>query len=855
MDACYLIVSCCFGLCCRYGGIMARWSLLRIAFSCLLFIRASQVHAQEADPSFAPAFREHCTRSYPTGTTDMFALADGSILHVGSNPRIDGMLRAALRTLPDGAIDSSWGATTLQGWSASAAAWHGDNALVMLYRRETDNLSRVVRVFTDGTIDSAFASEPFGSGYPTCLSVDDRQRVVVAGRFRDARTSAMVGALRLTPSGVVDDSFTAPTIRDLFITGITMLPGGEFLVHGSFRGLGGTTATKLAKLSVAGTVDTSFIPAIDTAHSVVDVHVVGDGGLLVATTSSNTSNRYTSTLVVINADGTARTPAPAWDVSQNIIQGVLPLGGNTYLAYGSRLLAYRRDPAVWYATVAVGVQGVLDRTVGEPNLGQINAALRQHDGAIVLSGTFGFIGRTPRRDYIRLTQSFALDDAFAEPCGIEGTLQSVIIRSDGTVVAGGTIAAVGKTTTGPVVVMASDGTLSPIQDRYQLPAYWFGNVYAIVQGHDSLERVYAVLMHNNNETDHGDLVRLLPDGSIDSTFRIPKGLELAVRHARPLPDGRAYVSGYFTTIEGVEQKYVARLLVDGSLDTTFKLASGIMTDTTLPDASGVVSPVRAMEITPDGDLVVAGRINGYDGVTATSIVRLHPNGQRDSMFAPNLKLVGSMSNDINHLVVLPDGSAVIAGLFSQVNDVVYSNIIRLSRQGTLDRDFAPDVSAVRGVQDILCDTDGNILVAGQGILRVRSDGTVDDVLLATTNGYITSMSWQGAKNIVFVGLFNRVGLTEVSHIARIQVPVATSVQEPDVVSLPLIAVPNPVDDELWLDVAPEDYGVGIDVVNMNGVSVWRDTVETSPVMVPFTQLPPGLYAICVGRRTALVVHR
>ena len=785
----------------------------------------------------------------------MFAMSDGSIVNIGIPVRIDGMLRAAVRTLPDGSIDSIWGATSLQGWTASAAAWHSDSALVMLYDHETDNVSRVVRVFVDGTVDTAFTTESFGVGLPTCLAVDDQLRIVIGGRFRDSRTNEFVGALRLTPNGTIDDTFTPPRIRDLFITGISMLDDGGMFVYGSFRGLGGTSASKLAKVRANGTVDTSFIPAIDTAHTVVDVHVTDGGGLLVATTSSSTSSRYTSTLSVINADGSARRDEPVWDVADNVIQRMLPLGSNTYLVYGSSLIEYRSDPAVWYATVTPGELGLTDRTVGEANRGSISAAVRLSDGSIVLTGTFGFMGRTRRQGRAKLTPSFLLDETFAEPCGVSGTISSMIVRDDHSVIGAGNISAVATTTTGPVVMMTSDGSLTSVQDRYPLPAYWLGSVRASLQGSDSLGRVYALLQHINNRTDHGDLVRLLPDGAVDTTFRTPRGLELAVRHARPLPDGSAYVSGYFTTIGGVEQKYVARLLADGSLDTAFRLGAGIMTDTTLLDAGGVVSPVRAMEITADGDLVVAGRIDAYDGVPATSIVRLRPNGQRDTMFAPNLKLVGSLSNDINHLVVLPDGSVVVAGLFSQVNDVVNSNIVRLSRNGTLDRGFTPDVSVVRGIMDVLCDDDGDVYVAGQGILRVRSNGTVDDDMLVTTNDYITSMAWQGTTSIVFAGAFTRVGSTDVSHLARVRVPAITGIRGAEAERLSLVPVPNPVGDELRLDVSAEDLGDGVSVVNTAGLIVWRGTVETSSVVISFADLPPGLYAIRVGRRTALVIHR
>src|SRR5262245_4144433 len=63
------------------------------------------------------------------------------------------------------------------------------------------------------------------------------------------------------------------------------------------------------------------------------------------------------------------------------------------------------------------------------------------------------------------------------------------------------------------------------------------------------------------------------------------------------PDGKVLVGGYFTSINGIERKLVARLNPDSSLDLSFNstLESG--------PSSGII---YAMALQPDGKLIVAG---------------------------------------------------------------------------------------------------------------------------------------------------------------------------------------------------------------------------------------------------------
>jgi uncharacterized delta-60 repeat protein len=820
----------------------------------LLVVAVGAVHAQTVDTAFAPAFREPCTRTIPSSsTTTMYELPDGSVLNIGPIYSIDGIARAALRTRPDGIIDTAWGAESLRGWNAEAAARHGDSAYVLLYRRSADNESRVVRVLANGTVDTTFASEPFGNGISVCLAVDDRQRVVIGGRFRDIRTDSMVAVLRLTPTGAFDPTFTATPAGDRTVTGIVHLDNGSMLVRGAFStGLGGTNVVKLARIRDDGTVDETFKPEIDTAGEVTAMHALRDGSILVSTV--RTQDRNSGRLLVLDAAGRQRADTPTWNVADKMIAGMLPIDSSSFLVYGASHMPFRNDPAVWYATVTLSDSMVTDRMLSAENNGRIGAALRLRNGSIVLAGTFGLLGRVHRTRYARLTPTYALDESYAVPCTILGTLATVAVNDDRSVVVGGYMVAIGATTTGPVVTMDSNGVLLPVQDRFPLSEFDLGSVQMRVQGLDGAGRIYAVAQHKNNLSDHGTLVRLQPDGSVDSQYVVPSGLDVAVEFVLPLADGRAYVAGYFTRVGDVQQKYLARLLADGSLDTTFRLGSGIGTNVNNPLPGGAISPVRSMALGPDSTLFIGGRIESYNGTDVRYIVQLLTDGSLDTTFTPSLRLVGSMQTDINNVVPMPDGSVVLAGTFSQANDVVTSNVIRLSSTGALDRDYAPDVSAVQMMNDVLADDAGNLYVAGTGIIRVAPDGTVDADPLVTTDRFVTDMAIQG-RSIVFVGDFARAGTHATKYIARVSLPLTTEVPWQRVEALPLILGPNPVDDVLWVSIPDTNRGDMLHVVDIAGCTVWSGVADASSEAIPFGALPRGTYAVSIGARTQLVIRK
>ncbi|HSH67641.1 MAG TPA: delta-60 repeat domain-containing protein, partial [Bacteroidia bacterium] len=119
--------------------------------------------------------------------------------------------------------------------------------------------------------------------------------------------------------------------------------------------------------------------------------------------------------------------------------------------------------------------------------------------------------------------------------------------------------------------------------------------------------------------------RLLPDGSIDSTFlqvnkttqRINGTCTSAIQ-----PDGKIVFGGYFKEVNTCTANNLVRLNADGTLDHTFNKTTG---------ANGTI---RASAIQKNGKIIIGGNFYAYQYKSRNHIARLTKNGTIDNSFDP-----------------------------------------------------------------------------------------------------------------------------------------------------------------------------------------------------------------------------
>ncbi|PYK97559.1 MAG: hypothetical protein DME19_15885 [Verrucomicrobia bacterium] len=251
------------------------------------------------------------------------------------------------------------------------------------------------------------------------------------------------------------------------------------------------------------------------------------------------------------------------------------------------------------------------------------------------------------------------------------------------------------------------------------------------------------------EAERTGLARLLTDGTLDTTFN-------------PVVGGKILIGGQFTTVNGVGRRCIARINEDGSLDNGFDPGQG-------PDRA-----VQCMAVQSDGRALIGGSfVSSYGG--REGLVRLNADGTLDETFSPLLKVVGEFSDGyITAIRIQNDGKIVIGGYFKVAallpadwRNVPWQNVARFAEEGSLDSTFKPSSRLLSDVRAVELLNDGKIIIGGSfpkadgfprnGIARLNGDGTLDESFDAGLgpDDRVWALSAQNDNKILVGGFFSK----------------------------------------------------------------------------------------------------
>ena len=315
-----------------------------------------------------------------------------------------------------------------------------------------------------------------------------------------------------------------------------------------------------------------------------------------------------------------------------------------------------------------------------------------------------------------------------------------------------------------------------------------------------------------------------PPGDPDVTLVSSAGFNGNVLALGLESDGGIVAGGNFTTADNISRNYVARLNVNGSLDTGF-----------LNELSGANGPVAALAVQGDDRIVIGGSFTFVDGIRRNYIARLNTDGSVDSSFNPNagpdnpvycvaesyldgnrviylggafnffnstarhdvarLKANGNLDTTFNPpdidgtvyaMAPYPTNSALagkilIGGAFLHVQGENRAHIARLNADGSLDAGFNPGTGANATVRAITIQTDGQVLIGGSftnyngkaanHLARLSPGGSLDTAFAANLNGgandTVYAIVLQPDNRIVLGGEFTRANGVTRNRITRL----------------------------------------------------------------------------------------
>jgi len=570
------------------------------------------------------------------------------------------------------------------------------------------------------TFDDGTAGEGFDGTVRLVIENAD-QTTFIAGDFLNFNGGTATRIIKLDSSGDKDTGFASGVGFDNSVTAGFKTIGNKLLYGGAFLNYNGVLKSRLARLNLDGTLDTSFNSGNAGPNNAVQALAqFSDGSILVA---GDGISRYNGTNVVN-------------DVFKIDANGVLDTAFNTNITAGT--------------------------------LGSISRVCIQQDGKILLCGSFTSFNGITTRGLARLNTDGTIDATFNTNlgAGADNTILAMDLQADGKIVLGGAFTSFNGTAVGRIIRLNSDGTIDTtfnnaksgfVNGYVQAVRFTTDGIYVGGSFTGDYNGVAAGLNRLTLLQNNGDLTV-----GFDNTTALPSCTFYALEKAT---DGQIYIGGSFTTYDATSRGRLAKVDKQGSLDTNYMSAGGV-------GASGNVLKVIPLS---SKKVMIFGSFTSFNGVTVNRIARLNEDGSLDATF--NMGGVGA-SSTIRTAVELAEGSFIVGGDFSTYNGILRNSILKIKTDGTVDTNFVPVAIVNGGVYALAVDANNKLLIGGSftsvggvtrnRLIRLNSDGSLDATFVADVDGIVQAISVESSGGrIVVGGSFSSYNGTAVTHLVRI----------------------------------------------------------------------------------------
>ncbi|MBK9076384.1 MAG: T9SS type A sorting domain-containing protein [Flavobacteriales bacterium] len=599
-------------------------------------------------------------------------------------------------------------------------------------------------------LDVGFAQGNGFRGNVRALILQPDNKVLVAGSMNYFQGTACNRITRLNADGTLDAAFSGnnPPGFNGAVNCMVLLPDSSLLIGGAFIGLPGSSTRCVAHLNQDGSLNTDFTTMnIISGTSARALAVQPDGKVIVA--------GQLSTFLAPNVNIYRLHPNGSVDTTFNAGTGTgagqpieaIALQPDGRIIIGGIFNTFNGVPCGHIARL--NTDGSLDTTfiTGSGFNNTVEVLALRPDGRLLVGGWFSSFAGAPVNNIIQLNADGSVDGTFHVGTGTDGSVHSVLLRVDGSVMVGGAFNAYDGTTRNGLVLLNTDGSVDTGFDP-GISVGTSGPVGAIVERADG-KLLIGGEFTSFDRVSRGRIAQLHADGTLDHDVFRGTGFDqqpfaLAVR-----PDGRIIVGGDFISFSDTARAGIASLYADGSLDTSFDPGTGFL------------GRVTCLAVQPDGRVIVGGNLYEYNGATIHRIIRLNTDGSGDGSFD-----VGSgFDNTITALALQPDGKVIVACPNSYFNGQPTDGIVRLNTDGSRDATFngiAPSALSL-AVQP-----DGRILVGGSGLRRLMPDGSDDPSFNAgNIDNQVYAIALQSDGKVIAGGNFSQIAGIPRRGIARV----------------------------------------------------------------------------------------
>jgi uncharacterized delta-60 repeat protein len=364
--------------------------------------------------------------------------------------------------------------------------------------------------------------------------------------------------------------------------------------------------------SQSGSLDLSFAPALNLGGVVYVVTLQTDGQILIGGTFDTIGTVHATNIARLNADG---SPDASFKPGAAVDRG-------------------------YVTTLAV-----------------------QADGKILVGGSFFSSLGIAQGNFTRLNADGSVDTAFDLNVFVDAPLNAIVLQNDGKILLGGSFANVNFMLRRSVARVNSDGTLDGGFDACVAASAGEGATGLAWQSDGSIYASGQFTFQTGVSRD--GIARLRDCGDLDPSFDPQPGVNAGatVFTLASRPDATVLLGGNFQSVQSTPRSGLVQLTATGLVDDNFDPGSGIISGGT----------VYTVAHAANGQILIAGNFSEYDGRTESSMARINANGELDATFDVGL----GPNNAISSLAIQPDGQILVGGRFDAFNGVARTGLARL----------------------------------------------------------------------------------------------------------------------------------------------------------------------------------
>ena len=540
--------------------------------------------------------------------------------------------------------------------------------------------SRVARVLPNGNLDPTFAIGDGANSLVEEVQIQQDGKIILGGSFSSFNKTACGKIIRLNSNGTVDATFvqgvgfsTTSTLATS-ISALHIQPDGKILVGGAFDNYKGAAVNSIIRLNPDGSIDNSFISGSGFSTGVVEIiKVDGTGAIMIGGSFTGTYNGSdVNRVIFLDASGLIN---PRFDIGSGPSTGTVyalteDVTDSWYL--GGSFTVF--DSQIQGRLARIDGAGILDFGYLTAGVGFDNSVLKViavSDTKTMAFGNFTKFNGTICNRVARLSEAGTIDSSFnSSGIGANSTIKTAVVQTDGKVVFAGVFTMYNGVVRNRIARIQANGE---IDATFSIGSGFNNQVYALALQPDG-KIIVAGNFTSYNGVVMNRIIRLFPDGTLDSSFMIGSGADAIVDCILLQPDGKIVLGGQFSFFNGISYNRMIRLNTDGGIDSGFSIGVGFDKN------------VYALALQSDNKLIVGGSFTSYNGVSAKRLLKLNSNGTLDTSFATGM---GFSKGEIRTVLVQPDDRLLIGGTFSgNYNGIVVKRMVRLLATGLYDSTFS-----------------------------------------------------------------------------------------------------------------------------------------------------------------------